>query len=132
MDVLIFKRGHVQIRTNFTHQKSSWQNWQKLFFHVLKALSWSILIRIELSKFEHVADHLLFQCSQMDFWFKKYWRLQSFQTKSLHLQFSEFLITVKAGFGKLIDFMLWFFIRGCQMDFWSSEFGCLSWSEFLS
>ena len=67
---------------------------KKLFFHVWNALDWSILIRIEISKFQHVADHLLYQCSQMGFGISKVWNLQSFQSKSLPLTFSEFLFTV--------------------------------------
>ena len=67
---------------------------EKLFFHVWNALDWSILIRIEISKFQHVADHLLYQCSQMGFGISKVWNLQSFQSKSLPLTFSEFLFTV--------------------------------------
>ena len=90
------------------HQKIFWQDWKKPFLCVQRALAWSILIRIGFLNLQHVAEHLLFQRSQMDVWNLKVWKLQSFRGRSLPIQISKFLITVKIGFGKLVNFILWF------------------------
>ena len=101
---LVYLERWIHDRTSkLKHQKLFWQNQQKLFFYVQRTLPWSILIRIGLSNLQHVAEHLLFQCSQMDIWFWEYWYLQSFQSKSLPLEVSKFLISVKTGFGILVN-----------------------------